>query len=173
MQTNSSIAAVALMLVLGGCATPTAYQPLVPERGGYFEERLSQNQFRVVFVGNARTRPEQVENYLLRRAAELTLEQGYDWFRPTNKAVEGKVRVIQTSRGPVRVSQGRGYSKWGDYGSFYSRSGLGLLKPLWRRINPPSGEAVEASAEIVLGRKPVPLEQGVFDARLLLQQRRP
>lgn len=157
-------------LALAGCAGPTPYQSLVPQRGGYSEQRLSPDRFRVVFTGNAQTRPEQVEQFLLRRAAELTVQNGYDWFRATNRIVEGNVRTIQTSRGPVRVSQGAGYSDWGSYGRFYTSSGLGFLRPIWRRINAPSGEAVEASAEVMLGKGPPPSAEGVVDARRLLRE---
>jgi hypothetical protein len=160
----------ALALMVAACVGPTPYQPLAPERGGYSEQRLSENQYRVVFTGNARTAPEQVERLLLRRAAELTLKAGYDWFRPTNRVVEGRIRTIQTSRGPVRVSEGPGYSKWDNYGAFFHAPSVrSLLKPIWRRINPPSGEAVEASAEIVLGRAPIPQIEGAVDARRLLE----
>lgn len=170
MRIRSMFLAGALTLGLTACATPTPYQPLERERGGYSEERLSENQYRVVFVGNAHTEPEQVERFLLRRAAELTLEHGYDWFRATNRVVEGDIRTIQTSRGPVRISRGRGYSDWSNYGRFYTRSGLGFLKPIWRKINPPSGEAVEASAEIMFGKGPPPQAEGIIDARQLLRK---
>jgi hypothetical protein len=169
MRLTKILCASAVALVLAACVGPTPYQPLAPEQGGYTEERLSENQYRVVFTGNARTPPARVEQFLLRRAAELTLKSGYDWFRPTNRVVEGKIRTIQTSRGPVRVSQGPGYSNWDNYGAFFTRSGRGFLKPIWRRITRPSGEAVEASAEIVFGRAPVPQLEGVVDARQLLQ----
>lgn len=157
------------LMGLAACASPTPYQSLVPERGGYSEERISENQYRVVFVGNPHTPPDRVEQFLLRRAAELTLQHGYDWFRATNKVVEGNIRTIQTSRGPVRVSRGRGYSSWGNYGAIWTRSGLGILKPIWRSVRPGKGEAVEASAEIVLGRGVPPQVDGVIDARGLLQ----
>lgn len=170
MRNRSMFMAGLMALGLTACATPTPYQPLERERGGYSEERLSEDRYRVVFVGNAHTEPEQVERFLLRRAAELTLRNGYGWFRATNRAVEGDVRTIQTSRGPVRISRGRGYSDWSNYGRFYTRSGLGFLKPIWRRINPPSGEAVEASAEIVFGKGPPPQTEEVIDARQLLRE---
>lgn len=169
MQVKGMIVAGSIALALGACATPTPYQALEPDEGGYSEERLSEKQYRVVFRGNARTSPEQVERFLLRRAAELTLENGYDWFRATNRLVGGRGYTIQTSRGPVRISRGPGYSGWDDYSRFYTRSGLGLLKPIWRRISPPSGEAVEASAEVVFGKGSPPQVEGVIDARRLLQ----
>ncbi|HWH22140.1 MAG TPA: hypothetical protein VNT25_02440 [Allosphingosinicella sp.] len=156
-------------LSLSACATPTAYQPMVPQKGGYSEERLSENQFKVMFAGNPHTPPERVSQFLLRRAAELTLAEGYDWFRVTNRATEANVRTIQTSRGPVRVSDTPGYGPWRNYGGFYTRSGFKLFTPLWRHITGRAGgEALEASAEIVLGRGPAPQGENVFEAKKVL-----
>lgn len=160
---------LAALLALAACATPTPYQPLTAERGGYAEERLAEDRYRVVFAGNARTPAEQVENYLLRRAAELTLERGYGWFRVSDQRTEGNIRTIQTPSGPVRVAQGEGYRGWRDYGNVYTRSGFGLFGPIWRSLSP-GGENLEASAEIVLGRGAAPGEEGVFDAREVLQR---
>ncbi len=47
---------------------------------GYSEERLDQNKFRVTFRGNSLTPRETVEDYLLYRAAELTLQNGFTHF---------------------------------------------------------------------------------------------
>ena len=171
MRLPNIFLAGALALGLAACVGPTPYQPMAPERGGYTEQRLSENQYRVVFAGNERTPPAQVEQFLLRRAAELTVQAGYDWFRPTNRVVEGRIRTIQTPRGPVRVSEGPGYSGWDNYGAFFhARSARDFLRPIWRRIHPPSGEKVEASAEIVLGRAPVPQTADAVDAGQLLQR---
>jgi hypothetical protein len=152
----------------GGLRRAHALPPLAPQSGGYTEERLSENQYRVVFTGNEHTAPALVEQFLLRRAAELHAQAGYDWFRPTNRVVEGRIRTIQTSRGKVRVSEGR-LQQLGQLRRF-------LHAPRAAACSSPSGadqsavgEAVEASAEIVLGRAPVPQVEGALDARQLLQ----
>lgn len=65
--------------MLAACAGPTPYQRQIDGRG-YHEEQMSKNRFRVMFTGNARTAREDIENYVLFRAAELTLETGNDYF---------------------------------------------------------------------------------------------
>ncbi len=91
------LAFISLVLVLGACATaiPTPYQPL-QEQGGYSEQRLEANRYRVSFVGNSLTRREDVENYLLFRVAELTLSQGYDHFVLTNQDTEASTYYLQS-----------------------------------------------------------------------------
>lgn len=67
------------VLLLAACASATPYQPM--DRGnGYSEQKLESNRYRIEFHGNSSTPRETVENYLLYRAAELTLNNGYDWF---------------------------------------------------------------------------------------------
>src|ERR1700679_1252731 len=76
-------AAVAALGGLAACETATPYQPLNPaaaSSGGYSDTKLEQDRWRVTFAGNSMTSRETVETYLLYRAAELTVAQGYDWF---------------------------------------------------------------------------------------------
>ncbi|HEU4430488.1 MAG TPA: hypothetical protein VFT98_17130 [Myxococcota bacterium] len=64
------------------CATETRYQPAEgPGDYGYREQRIESDRWRVAFRGNSMTELESVEQALLYRAAELTLEQGFAWFR--------------------------------------------------------------------------------------------
>jgi hypothetical protein len=58
------------------CADPTPYQPDLGEQrvaGGYSEERIAEDRYRVTFSGNRACSKQHVERYLLYRAAELTL----------------------------------------------------------------------------------------------------
>lgn len=48
--------------------------------GGYSDERIDQNTVIVRYNGGAFTKPRQVNTYLLVRSAEVTIENGYDWF---------------------------------------------------------------------------------------------
>lgn len=82
-----------LAILLASCATQTPYQPAA-ERGaqGYTETRLADNRYRVVFAGNSVTPSETVQDYALLRAAELTLQQGYDWFAVTGQDIERRDR---------------------------------------------------------------------------------
>ena len=80
------VGALAITVTAGACTTtPTPYQPYRAEsaggiHGGYSDQRLAPNRYRVRFHGNELTSRERVETYLLYRAAELTVANGYDWF---------------------------------------------------------------------------------------------
>ena len=161
---------LAALAALGGCMSATPYQAFAPGRGGYSDERLGDNRYRVVFAGNEATSAEAVGNGLLRRAAELAVDQGADWFRVSQQATEGEVREIDTRLGRVRVSRGAGYGAWRNYGSFYTASGLGFFPALWRRAH--GGERLEASAVIELGQGPAPTGEGVFTASEVLAKLR-
>jgi hypothetical protein len=50
--------------------------------------RIETNRFRVSFAGNSMTSRETVERYLLFRAAEITLQQGYDGFEMADRSTE-------------------------------------------------------------------------------------
>jgi hypothetical protein len=72
--------ALALGLLLGACAaSPTPYQA-VQGGFGYSEQQIEENRYRVSFAGNSATSRQTVEDYLLYRAAELTVQTGHDWF---------------------------------------------------------------------------------------------
>ena len=63
-----------------GCQ-PTPYQRLgTTSAGGYSETRFSVNEFHVKFVANDNTPSRTVCIYLYRRAAEVTLENGFRYF---------------------------------------------------------------------------------------------
>ncbi|HEY0281154.1 MAG TPA: hypothetical protein VGC27_00855 [Rhizomicrobium sp.] len=73
--------AAACVFALAGCQTATPYQPSKgPGKVGYFDQQLAGNRYRVTFTGNSVTRRDKVEDYLLRRSAEVTLQAGYPYF---------------------------------------------------------------------------------------------
>jgi len=74
-------AALIPALFLAACATATPYQPRVGDSSyGYADQPIESNRYRVTFAGNSLTSRDTVETYLLYRAAQLTLEKGYDYF---------------------------------------------------------------------------------------------
>ena len=98
-------AALVFTALLAACTTtPTPYQPLGAE-GGYTSQQIENNRFRVSFVGNSLTSRERVENYLLYRAAELTLERGFNCFTTVNRDVQ---RDVTTRVIPYGVITGTG-----------------------------------------------------------------
>lgn len=66
-----------LVLALTGCMT--AYQP-DGLTGGYSEVQLSENVWRVSFKGNGYTSRERAVDMALLRSADLTIQQGYNYF---------------------------------------------------------------------------------------------
>lgn len=60
-----------------GCTTYHAAGP----SGGFSETKLSTTSYQVFFRGNGYTSPARVEKFMLRRAAELALENGYRYFK--------------------------------------------------------------------------------------------
>lgn len=170
-------AAIALSLAsLSGCMTATPYQPYIAEggpgtHGGYSEQMLAPDRYRVVFHGNELTSRERVEGYLLYRAAELTKQRGYDWFAMEQKGMEHEVQTYAEQH----------YSPW--WGPYwrpnwgYYRGGIG-----WGYWDPWMGgewwgntidyhtiEAFEASAEISLHKGPVPAgDLKAMDARAVM-----
>lgn len=171
---------VALSLLLNACATSTPYQPNIPGQspaGGYSDERLAENRYRVTFTGNSFTSRDRVEGYMLYRAAELTLERGYDWFRIVDRVTE-RDRRTYVEPGLYNPWYGYGYRHWRPSWNYY-RPGFG-----WRTWYPYGGdpfwtdsydvrtvEQFEAHAEIVVQRgTPAGRDQGGFDARQVLAE---
>ncbi|MFC1565671.1 hypothetical protein ACFL4B_01850 [Candidatus Neomarinimicrobiota bacterium] len=66
-----------IVIFLANCSTP--YQPK-GALGGYSEEKILDNLYRVEFEGNQHSKLEKIQNYLMYRSAELTKEKGFDYF---------------------------------------------------------------------------------------------
>ena len=169
--------AAALALLAAGCAgKPTPYQPISSASkiaGGYSETRLSADHFRVTFVGNSFTSRERVEASLLYRAAELTLQERYDWFMIEDREIEHRVdRNLQPD--PLyRPWFYDNYAYWRPYWRYYGpRSGWRTWDPyfgdpFWAdRVDTRTVERFEVSAEIRMDRGAVPAaNRQAFDAR--------
>jgi hypothetical protein len=174
IQKKTLCAAASLALLLGGCQTATPYQPLGASRtsGGYSDQRIEPDRYRVTFAGNSVTSRETVENYLLYRAAELTVEQGYDWFVMADRDTERRSRTVVDR--PFRPGP---YGYWGPSWRYYGRGfGWRSWDPFWgdpfwdRDIDIRTIDRYEATAEIVLGRGRKPSnDPRAFDARSVLE----
>jgi len=68
---------ILLPFILIGCAT--TYQEYGP-RGGYEAVHINDNIFKVSFTGNAFIGTRRSQDYALLRCAEVTLENGYNYF---------------------------------------------------------------------------------------------
>ena len=163
--------AVAGALALGACAsTATPYQPagLNGQRGGYAEQRLEQDRFRVSFAGNSVTSREQVEMALLLRAAEITLESGYDWFETVDRATDRDSRLY--ARPDPFYSSAYG-PYWGPRWRYHHRGFWNPWDSPWGRdVDYQQVNRYEATAEIKLGRGDKPAsEANAFNAREVVQ----
>lgn len=155
----SLIAAFAVLL--SACVTATPYQQAASPRGfGYMEERLDQNKFRVSFRGNAQTKRETVEDYLLYRAAELTLQNGFTHF-----IVVGRDTEKNTSyRYYIDSYGGRGWFYHGFPGWYRDP-----FAPWGYDVHPVT--TYTASAEIILVKGPQQSgDVRAFDAREVIVQ---
>lgn len=108
---------IAGLALLAGCATPTPYQPLNGGEG-YSNQQIEAQRFRVSFYGNSLTPRNTVEDYLLYRAAEITVDHGYDLFTVVDRSTEPVTQYI----GSFGVGTGFG----GFYDPFYSPYGFGM-----------------------------------------------
>lgn len=159
LHSPSGLARLASLLAalwLAGCATPpTFYGPATAPNGiGWSEYRIEPGRYRVTFRGGPGAPIEQVADYALLRAADLTLADGYDWFR-----VADRFAVQSGSGAGPRVSLGTGTGSYGRHSGV--SVGLGTSFDLG------GGPALAQTLEIVMGRGPAPREPDVYDAREL------
>ena len=166
-----AIAATAMLLA--ACSTtPTPYQPYRAEgaggvHGGFTEYRLGPDRFQVKFHGNEFTSRYRVENYLLYRAAELAVANGYDWFAITNRHTEHDVENY------VRQSP---WGYWQPHWRYYrSSNGWDVWHPeyggpFWAdHIDVTKVESFEVEAQIVMGKGAF-TDPKAFEARRVMAE---
>lgn len=179
------VTALAVTAGLSACATATPYQPRMNQQsssGGFTDYRLEQDRYRVSFAGNSLTARETVERYLLYRAAELTVQSGFDTFEVVDRQTD-RDRRTYVDQSPFN----RGFGPYGGFSAAYG-PGFGYWSPSWRYYNRSFGwrgwdpffggpfwadqmdvrtvERFEATAEILLHKGPAPADNPrAFDAR--------
>ena len=173
-------------LMVAGCATETRYRPATGQgfnRTGYSERQIEPNRFLVGFSGNSVTTRDTVERYLFFRAAELTLQNGYDYFVMADRDTDRQTRTYTTPGFGGGFGPGWGYGGFGGYwGPSWRYYGRGFG---WRSWDPWFGggfgpwgndfdirtiDRYEATAEIVMRKGPIPRENiRAFDARKVVE----
>jgi len=150
------IAAALLCLGLAACATPTRYAAAArPDSIGYSEVRIEPGRYRVTFQGGDGAPAGQVEDYVMRRAAEVALRDSYDWFQVVDRS--GGASPPHSSSAISIGGGSAGYGRGGGVGV-----GLGAAFPL------SGGPRVTRSLEIFCGRGARPMGGDVYDARGVL-----
>jgi len=153
MTIGSALAALAL----AACATATTYAPAARVgEPGFSETRIEQNRYRVTFAGNSATPKGAVEDYALRRAAELTVQNGFDWFQ----AVAGGTSAERASGGSS-VGVGLGGGSFGGRGGVGGGVGLNLG-------GGGANQRYVSTLEVVMGAGPKPEGANVYDAQGVL-----
>ena len=181
-------------LLLGACVSETTYHPATG-RGfnseGFSERQVEQNRFLVSFAGNSSTPRDTVERYLLFRAAEITLQSGGDYFVMANRDTDLQSRTYTTPGfgpgwgyggfggywGPSWRYYGRGRAF--GYGGFGGGYGGGFGWSPWygggfgafNDFDIETVQRYEATAEIVVGRGPIPRDNvRAFDAHQVVER---
>lgn len=155
-MTARTFAIGALVAGLAACATPaTVYGPAESSSAvGYREQVLENDRYRISFRANPDQDAAGVEDLAMRRAAEVTLREGGDWFRVVTRETE---RYGGRDKGGTSVGVG------GSTGSFGSSVGVGIGFDL-----SPDSRRYETIMEILIGSGAKPDEARVYDARAVL-----
>jgi hypothetical protein len=89
------ILAGALAGTLAACANTAAYRPASSEGvSGYRETAMDNGHYLVSFTGTISMGLDEVKNYARRRAAEVTLREGYSHFVIFSARSEADIRVV-------------------------------------------------------------------------------
>ena len=154
MKRLTLLTLAASALALSACASLAPYGPQMGPNGqGYAEQRIESNRWRVTYRGVGAPGP--VADMALLRAADLTVQNGFDWFEVTQRWTDGR----RDSAGGVRpsVSIGAGSSRYGRYSSSGVGVGVGL--------NLSGPQPTSTALEVVMGNGPRPDRPEAYDAR--------
>ncbi len=165
----SKMAGAALALgFLAACASVTPYQQAT-RGGGYTDQALDDGRYRITFEGNSQTDLATIENYVLYRAAEVTLANGYDYFIVIDSNTEAMRHFVTTGTS----FGGRGFGRRGFFyghgfrGSRFHGRGFGgdfgsTTATTRERLSYTVGTIIEAH------RGDKPSNSNAYDARQLI-----
>lgn len=144
-------------LALAACASTPAYGPAAsPSGAGYSERQIESNRYFVTYRAGGSADAALLQDYALLRAAEVTLQQGGDWFWVDRRGLDEEGAA---NAGP-RFSVGVGGA------SFGGNSGVGLGVGMNFPIGGQRGQqAHSATVEMRIGQGPKPAEPNAYDAR--------
>jgi hypothetical protein len=147
----------AALATLGACANGQPYGGADYGRRmsgpGLYETPISNDRVRIVHAGAAGLAPHQVEDGALLRAAERTVQNGYDWFIVDQRYTE----VTPPRANGPRISIGGGSTNFGR------RSAVGLGGGIGFNLGGTRPPASTSTIEVRMGRGAKP--EGAYDAR--------
>ncbi len=152
MQSIKLLFCVMVISLFSACSSSPAYRAASGNGFGYAEQHITDNYYRVTFKARGDDQAA-AKAYALRRAAELTAQQGYDWFV-----------VVETDTLTERQR-----AEASSLGANYQRTTerqCGLLGCRERTVNQPSysagiqlgadGNHVEVALEVRMGKGVTP-----------------
>lgn len=158
---NSKFALILAMFALGACASNPKYVPADDaDDYGHYSTKLDENRYRIVFNGRRTTSLNTTRDYALLRAAELTMQEGNDWFRIVD-------RETYTDRNASEPAIGVSYQR-----AYYVEQSCGLLacsrtiRPRdygYMQVDTSRPQTVHShSLEIVMGSGAMPADGGNY-----------
>lgn len=145
--------ALAAVLLAGACETTGDNRA-----PGFYDTRVESDRYRITYVVPGGMPRQRAEDFLMLRAADTALMQGYDWFRVVNRSAE---TAGGGSRYSPSVSVGTGGISYGGSSSF--GVGVGTTFPLG------SGPRPVLNMEILLGRGEPPRDPSIYNAEDVAQ----
>jgi len=172
-------------LLVAGCATETTYRPATGQgfnRTGFSDRQIEPDRFLVSFAGNSVTERDTVERYLFFRAAELTLQRGYDYFVMADRDTNLQSRTYSTPGFGSGFGYGGFGGYWGPSWRYYGRGFGGYNRGFgwspwygggfgaFNDFDVRTVDRYEATAEVVMRRGPIPRDNiRAFDARRVVE----
>ena len=91
------------ILLISACSSAPSYRSAKNGLSGYSERQINSDHYLVIFNSKS-INIDEAHNYALLRSAELTLQQGYDWFTVLNKETQIESQA-ETSPMGIHASQ--------------------------------------------------------------------
>lgn len=137
-----------LIVFIASCST--RYQP-DGFTGGYEEVQLSENIFSVTFSGNGYTKKQKAVDFCLLRCAELTKENGFEYFSIINQNNDVTNTSYTSPSSSVTTGSVNSYGQVNAYTNTYGGQTYNFSKPstnntiLMHKNKPNEGTAYNAS----------------------------
>lgn len=148
---------LAAMAALSACATTPTYSPAARQgAAGYSEQRIESNRYTVTYRSSSSASAQLLEDYALLRAADVTLQNGREWFWVDHRNID---QGTSRNQGPS-MGVGIGGGSWGRHSGV--SGGVSLNFPIGGGGGP---QARAATLEIRFGEGPKPDDANAYDAR--------
>ncbi|TNE64340.1 MAG: hypothetical protein EP335_07705 [Alphaproteobacteria bacterium] len=163
-----SIYALPLVAMLAACASSSpAHYMAADEPGdyGYYESALEQDRYRVAYKARG-AKTEEAKDYAMLRAAELTLQHGYDWFEVVDRETEQKRDASHTH---VETAMRVGAETYRECGVLTCRTVTrpAYVDPTWVETRHYEPGSTVTFVEIKMGEGPQPNGGNIYDARTI------